>query len=264
MGASQGLDQIYSTLNQILKHTSNVLVVSDRDQDLGHVHAHDVLRNLDSWYSTNNPEFSHYNKINRANHISNSISSSEGWHLDKFKFLPMVEYAYQKHSTAEWFVFVETDTVLIWDNLLLLLGQYNHSQAIYMGSPTLGRPLPDGMPTWFVYGGSGFLLSQGAMTRVLLQAPSVEREQLPRLSDQFRTLVKEDCCGDSVLGYAISWKGIRLSGLFPAFNPHALYSLNFDAGNLCVPIVSLHKNIASDIPEFFDFLDKHDWKVRNI
>lgn len=270
MGATLPMDQIYPILNHTAgcfrstndsNTNSNVLIVSDKEEDLGQFHAHDILADLPPWYRKHNrKEFRDYDKL-RANR---TISQAQGHRLDKFKFLPMMEYAYQQSSAGvKWFIFVEADTFIAWDNLFSLLERYNSSLPWYFGSPAPGRDLPDGKPVWFAYGGSGYVLSRGAMEKLLAQTESLtspdqrqqkdegrEKQQgtlLPRLSEQFQTLVKEDCCGDSVLGYVLAWKGIHLNGLYPLFNPNPLHKLPFSVENWCTPIVSMHKLHSHDI-----------------
>lgn len=43
--------------------------------------------------------------------------SSEGWKLDRFKFLPMVDKTYQMRPCADWYVFIEADVYYFWGML---------------------------------------------------------------------------------------------------------------------------------------------------
>lgn len=254
MGASEPMDQVYSNLNHTSKCIPNVLAVSDKEQKVGRLHAHDVIADLPPWYQKHNKEFKDYNNLNKPDTDASSISYADGHRLDKFKFLPMIEYAYEKNPTAKWFIFLEADTFIAWNNVFQLLDQYNHSLPLYFGSPAPGRILPDGKKTWFAHGGTGYALSSAAMDLLLSRTNSSHGQYLPRLSEQFQTLIKEDCCGDSVLGYALAWKGIPLTGLNPMFNPHSLHMFSFSTDSWCVPIISIHKAQGQDISGLSDFV----------
>lgn len=254
MGASESMDQVYSNLNHTSKCISNVLVVSDKEQKVGRFHAHDVIADLPPWYRKHNKELEDYDKLNKPDTDASSISYANGHRLDKFKFLPMIEYAYKANPTAKWFIFLEADTFIAWNNVFQLLDQYNHSLPLYFGSPAPGRILPHGEKTWFAHGGTGYVLSSAAMDLLVSRTNSLHGQYLPRLSEQFQTLIKEDCCGDSVLGYALAWKGIPLTGLNPMFNPHSLHMLSFSTASWCVPIISIHKAQGQDIAGLSDFV----------
>lgn len=253
MGASEPIDRVYSNLNHTSKCIPNVLVVSDKEQKIGRFHAYNVIANLPSWYRKHNKEFKDYDNLNKPDTDASSISYANGHRLDKFKFLPMIEYAYEKNPNAKWFIFLEADTFISWNNVFQLLDQYNHSLPLYFGSPAPGRILPDGKKTWFAHGGTGYVLSSAAMERLVSRTDSLNGQYLPRLSEQFETLIKEDCCGDSVLGYALAWKGIPLTGLTPMFNPHSLHMLSFSTESWCIPIISIHKAQGQDISGLSDF-----------
>ena len=125
MGASESMDQVYSNLNHTSKCISNVLVVSDKEQKVGRFNAHDVIADLPPWYRKHNKEFKDYDNLNKPDADASSISYANGHGLDKFKFLPMIEYAYKANPTAKWFIFLEADTFIAWNNVFQLLDQYN-------------------------------------------------------------------------------------------------------------------------------------------
>ncbi|KAM4750934.1 beta-1,3-N-acetylglucosaminyltransferase lunatic fringe-like isoform 2-T2 [Anableps anableps] len=71
----------------------------------------------------------------------------------------------------EWFCHVDDDNYLNVGSLLKLLSQYSHTQDVYIGRPSLERPI-EAMETlsmtemkqvhfWFATGGAGFCLSHG-------------------------------------------------------------------------------------------------------
>jgi hypothetical protein len=74
-------------------------------------------------------------------------------------------------------------------------------------------------------------------------------------------VVDRDCCGDSVLGFALYQKGINISGLWPMFNAHSLHGIPFDAKHWCQPVISLHKSLFSDMTGLAKWESKRDRTV---
>ena len=170
-------------------------------------------------------------------------NTEAGWKLDRFKFLPMVQKAYDMSPEAEWFVFIETDTYVFWDNLFRLLLHFNSSVPLYMGSPLHGNH--DGEDYLYAYGGSGIVLSHAA-ARALLERKTDNNgaytEDELYEQKEWMGMVKNSTYGESVLGYALQKKaGVTLSGLYPMFHPLSPESLTFSQENLCTPIISMHK-----------------------
>lgn len=212
---------------------TNLIVFSDLEEEVGHHHFIDVLANLSSSYAVDNPDFATYTAQKEAHSQGGVVGySPEGWRLDRFKFLPMVENAYEMRPNASWYVFIEADVYYFWDTLFRLLDQLDPSEMHYMGSPVAGS-----YGRYFAYGGAGLVLSQGLMKR-LVGDSSVN----PRLSVRYETWVKQDCCGDAVLAYAILDKtGVKLEGLYPTFAGDELTSLRVDREKWCIPLLALHR-----------------------
>ncbi|KAJ5164455.1 uncharacterized protein N7500_006285 [Penicillium coprophilum] len=212
---------------------TNLIVFSDHDEQIGQHHFIDVLADLPPEYAIDNPDFATYNTQKLAHSQGGSVGySQEGWRLDRFKFLPMVEKAYHMRPHADWYVFIEADVYYFWDTLFRMLDQLDPSRMHYMGSPVPG---PEGK--YFAYGGAGFVLSTGVMKR-LVGDSSTETS----LSLQYIDWAKKDCCGDAVLGYAILDKtGVKLEGLYPTFAGEDLGSLKVNKERWCTPLLALHR-----------------------
>ncbi|KAL6111001.1 lfng [Pungitius sinensis] len=82
------------------------------------------------------------------------------------------EYDTYIHSGRKWFCHVDDDNYVNVGSLLRLLSQYRHTRDVYIGRPSLERPieatelLADEAHTkrvrfWFATGGAGFCLSRG-------------------------------------------------------------------------------------------------------
>ncbi|KAJ5306869.1 hypothetical protein N7508_005884 [Penicillium antarcticum] len=220
-------------LDTVTSCITNLIIFSDFDENIGHHHFIDVLDDLPPTYNSNNPDFAAYSAQKLAHSQGGSVGySQEGWRLDRFKFLPMVEKAYEMRPHADWYVFIEADVYYFWDTIFRILDQLDPSKMHYLGSPAPGS---DGR--YFAYGGAGFVLSTGLMKR-FVGNPSTDS----RLSVQYQDWAKKDCCGDAVLGYAILDKtGVKLEGLYPTFAGDDLGSLKVDKERWCIPLLALHR-----------------------
>lgn len=281
IGSTQPFDQISSHVNNITNCISNLIIISDRVESIGNgFWSYDIISDLPKVYwegiDKNDGEeadqtagLKAYKSINNlgsswetGKNMNKHLTHREGWLLDRFKFLPMVEYAYNVNPQAKWFYFIEADTYVVWDTLWRLLDRYDPTKPWYMGSPSPGRDLENGEKTWFAYGGTGFILSRPAIQQLVRKDPIIDESGDTNhtelsLTEKWADLVKSDCCGDSVLGYALAKKGIILSGLYPLFNPHPLHGIPFGPSGKpywCQPVLSMHKTWPGDVPMLSQFL----------
>ncbi|KAJ6018971.1 hypothetical protein N7499_009851 [Penicillium canescens] len=244
--ATENTKRVNTHLTSVTRCISNLLVVSDLETEvLGHK-VYDILADISPSARQKIPEFTGYDALQNG---TTDIDGAAGWRLDRFKFLPMIERAKKVNPTAEWYVFLETDTYFVWDNLFRVLEQFDPSVPLYMGSPAPGRALEGGGVIWFAYGGSGFVLSRAAVDKLVARDVGRYGQFVgPSVSDQYLQIVTDDCCGDSVLGTALYEKGIKLSGMWPMFNAHPLDSIPFgDDNHWCQPVISMHKSLLSDM-----------------
>ena len=236
-------------LNTVIKCIRNVLVISDADHKYGGWKTVDVLADLPAKTYMTEEDYTIYETQKNATRDKKELHQGhEGWKIDKYKFLPQVERAIQHNPNAEWYVFLESDTYLFWDNIFRLLDKHDSSLPYYFGSPAPGRNnRPDQNSeeeeqTWFAYGGSGFILSTAAAHRLVDRPRNGLGVKGARLTTEYQELIRNDCCGDSVLGYALHDKaGVEVSGLWPMFNPHRLEDVPFGKDYWCEPVISLHK-----------------------
>lgn len=264
VGATQPLDQVLSHVNNVTNCISNLIIVSDKEEQLGDTahRTHDFIADLpEVYWHDEHPDLQAHARINNPEGQDEFATGRDGWLLDRFKFLPMVEYAFQQNEEAKWFYFVEADTYIVWDTLFRLLDRYDVQKEWYMGSPSPGRMMENEKKTYFAYGGTGILLSRPAVNKLVHRKSDSTHGNFvePSITEQWAQLVKDDCCGDSVLGFALANKGIFLSGLYPMFNPHPLHGIPFGPGAnpyWCQPVLSLHKSSPYDIPRLSNFLHR--------
>jgi hypothetical protein len=245
-------------ISTTIKCISNVLVVSDADHKYGPYHAVDVLADLPArTYMTKEDYFIYEAQHNATRQGIELHQGHEGWKIDKYKFLPEVEKAIEHNNKAEWYVFLESDTYMFWDNVFRMLDNYNASVPYYFGSPSPGRKYrldpakEDEEQVWFAYGGCGFILSTAAAHRLVDRSHDTLNIQGPQLTNEYADDIRDDCCGDSITGWALHDKaGVHISGLWPMFNPHRLEDIPFGNDYWCEPVITLHKtgpNVVKDL-----------------
>jgi hypothetical protein len=131
---------------------------------------------------------------------------------------------------------------------------------LYMGSPTPGRI--DGrrqQGTFFANGGPGYVLSRGAMKKLLHRRVGDTGAYIDApLSERFRYLANDgECCGDSIIAFAAWELGIVLQGFYPLFTPYLLTALPFDEGHWCQPLITLHKVATQDMVKLWKWEFEH-------
>ncbi|KAK3290804.1 uncharacterized protein B0H64DRAFT_410683 [Chaetomium fimeti] len=239
-----------------------LLVFSDLDEIIHGRHAVDILANLPRAYryeddeGNANPDYVNYETMYALSNagkltVENDPARGEnGWRLDKYKFLAGAERAWQMRPGRDFYVFYETDTYISWDNMFRLLSMLDPQAPLYMGSPSPGRhDEKKNADTWFANGGPGYVLSRGAMERLLRRQTSPKTGQFtdPPISLKFLDVVRSDPCGDSVLGWALWSAGVPLSGFFPLFNTYPAHSLPYTERLWCQPFVTMHKLKPADL-----------------
>lgn len=249
-GAADDSSRTEAQLSTIIKCIPNVLIASDGDHTYGPSYRTvDVLADLPPDKYLNEEDYLVYEMQRNATRDGTGLQQGhEGWRLDKYKFLPEVEKAIEHNTLAEWYVFFESDTYIFWDNAFRLLENYDASLPYFFGSPSPGRKYhrtPESEveeQVWFAYGGCGFILSTAAAHRLVDRPRNSLGIKGPRLTTEYEEDIKRDCCGDSILGWALHDKAaVSISGLWPMFNPHRLEDVPFGKDYWCEPIISLHK-----------------------
>ncbi|KAL4926913.1 S53 family peptidase [Aspergillus undulatus] len=243
IGGAESRELLRSHTDGVTPCIPNLLVISDMGQKLGPFQSHDVLADVIHVLSEED-KLAYQRQREYHYYWDKELQPTKaGWQLDRYKFLAMIEYAYAQNPNAKWYVFFETDTLVLWDNLVQLLG-----------SPTPGRPIGtwwEPQPTFFVYGGSGIVLSdQEGSAKV----ESDQKSQL--LITKYQDMVREDCCGDSVLGWVAAQREVEIQGQWPMFNPTPLHHTPLGKTYWCQPAISFHKSDPVDVVEIWNWQQK--------
>ena len=88
----------------------------------------------------------------------------------------------------------------MWDNLFRPLDSFDPDHPLCCGYPAPGRE-----KRWLAYDGTGCILSRAAVEALLARITSDEDDYVESsLLQRWQETVSSDCCGDSVLGRALS------------------------------------------------------------
>jgi hypothetical protein len=163
------------------------------------------------------------------------------------------EHSGDLRALKKWFVFIDTDTFIDWDNLLVLLDHLDPAKPMYLGSPVWLPGLQ------FAHGGSAYVLSYGALEA--LNKP-FSQEEIGPLYSQYGLNVSAMCCGDEALAKALKPKGVKLKGYWPMFNGEIPATVPFGRESWCEPVISLHHVSGEDMESLWKWVE--DWKVRTM
>jgi hypothetical protein len=262
-GANDALDAVPVHLATTLQCIPHFTIYSDMEEDIDGHHVHDVLTEVDAEIQNTNPEFEYYRRLrengreaftaeesSRWSSVQNTASGkdSPGWKLDKWKFLPLAEQALRARPDAKWYVIIESDSYVLWRNLLQWLSRFDASKPLYLG---MQMQINDII---FAYGGSGIILSRPALEKLVRH-----RQQNLKSYDEFTA---SHWAGDCVLGKALSDAGVNLFFSWPNLFTEAPKEMdfNFTIGTQrpwCHHVASYHHLKRADIFELSEFEKKY-------
>lgn len=168
-----------------------------------------------------------------------------GWRLDKYKFIHMVEETFDLRPDAKWYVFMETDSYIVWPNLVAWLKKLDSKKPWYLGSAVFTGAHS------FAHGGSGYVLSNAAMNKLL--GP----DQPQGLARSWDTRMTSHCCGDVALGIALEENGVKLTGARPFLNGYKPSTFTYGE-HWCQPVVAMHHMTSHEINAMWRFERKRE------
>jgi len=225
-------------LDTTLRCIQNYLIVSDNDAEVGRYNTVDVISDLDN-VTLQHHDFDLYREQNQQSIYRGELSSlahdTNGWNLDKYKFIPSIRRAWLEAKDNEkinWFVFMEDDTAIHWDNVRRLLDHYSSEQdprhsKLFLGSLSLINDKA------FAHGGSGYILSRHAMEETVGKSPD---EWLAKWGPK----ALHECCGDYLLARALEEDDIHLVNAYPTLSGYKLATADFHDGLWCQPFATMH------------------------
>lgn len=115
-------------------------------------------------------------------------AGEEAWGLDKYDNVHMAK-TYAMRPGYDWYLFVDADTYVVWPTLMPWLDMLDPSDAHYIGSVAYMGSFP------FGHGGSGYLVSQAAMSKLFKGRTGV--------ANRWDERATHECCGDYVFSLAL-------------------------------------------------------------
>jgi hypothetical protein len=221
----------------------NLLIMSDTEDHFEGQRTINVIEDIPADLRDNSKQLD----VWRSGTIANGTASrKEAWKLDKFKFLAGVSRAWNMRPERKWYVFYEADTYIVWDNLFRMLEHFDPDEPHYFGSPTPGR-----QDTSFANGGPGYIISREAMRRLVKDDYDADTGAYlgSKLTERCWDDVKGNCCGDSILAWALILENVTLSGMFPMMTPHPPHGIPFsgEKKHWCQPLLTMHKPHEEDL-----------------
>ncbi|KAI8844802.1 hypothetical protein BC829DRAFT_419726 [Chytridium lagenaria] len=97
--------------------------------------------------------------------------NTPGWAADAHKNLPGFQILHARFPDAKWYLMIDDDTFVFMDNLADMVKSLNHTHEYYIGNGNVFNGC-DGVEKFgdgpeFAHGGSGILISSGAMKKMV-------------------------------------------------------------------------------------------------
>ncbi|KAK3110907.1 hypothetical protein LTR53_014336 [Teratosphaeriaceae sp. CCFEE 6253] len=262
-GATEIQDKLPVHLNTTMRCYPDTLLFSDYAEAFAGREVYDALSIVDDHTKETNADFVHYQRLRVIGreglgreelhaevYESGPVGKTEnpGWRLDKWKFLPIVARSVELRPTAQWFVFVEPDTFLVWSNVVQWLHTLDPARAAYFGSEVqIGEDV-------FAHGGSAFVLSAPAMRKVAELYTSDPGEWHTRTAGHW--------AGDCILGTALAHAGVPFSWAWPLFQGGSPADMDWGEAKegrrlWCAPALSYHHVAAREVEALWAFEQRH-------
>ncbi|KAL6706368.1 hypothetical protein ACN47E_005474 [Coniothyrium glycines] len=274
-GATESLEKVPVHFQTTLSCVPSYMIVSDMKEKIDGCVVHDVLAGVSEEIRTQHEDFKLYNHLQKHGRsglktdgvitgLSGSVkgeylrTENDGWRLDKWKFLPMIDTALKEKPDAKWFVFIEADTYLGWHNLLKFLGNFDSNKPYYIGKHLFINDVE------FGYGGAGFVLSNPAMQKI-------SQRRLNHISE-YEEFTKTHWVGDYALGKVLHDIDIPLHRAFPHFQGDSPATVDpsinkIDRNLWCYPAITHHHMSPAEIDEMWHFeqawYNRHDIVLRH-
>ncbi|KAL2817326.1 hypothetical protein BJX63DRAFT_109712 [Aspergillus granulosus] len=243
-GATEVYEKLPTQLLTTLGCVQDFLLFSDLDEQIGPYRVRDTLADFNETLKETLPDFELYrlqHEFRRTGQDMAILKGERAWKLDKYKFLHLVEKAWLERPGRDWYFFIETDTYVVWTNLILWLRRISPPKdPLYLGSIAYYKNDP------FAHGGSGIVISGKLLEQFIGGEPGLAN----KYDDAFQT----NCCGDSVLANTIKKElDLEVKNMRPQINGEKPSTLPFGPSHWCQPVVTMHHLHPRERTAIFDF-----------
>lgn len=193
-GATEAFGKVPTQLQTILRCVPDVLLFSDMQQTMAGVLVRDSLDTVLEGVKAHD-DFGLYRAqqeclVGQGDCTRHRDKGKEGWAMDKYKNIHIAEKAYALRPGRDWYVVIDADTYLFWTTLVAFLERLDPTQKLLLGSIAHYKDFP------FAHGGSGYVMSRGAMDDFVGKHPGI--------GNAYDERVTEECCGDWMFSKAMS------------------------------------------------------------
>jgi hypothetical protein len=230
-GKEVALQRVPIQLITFLKPVSSLLVIGDHVGTVGAHAIHNVCSPL----------------VKRSSERVYENQSSIGWIQDAQKNIPGYVQLYHAFPEKEWYVMMDDDTFLFFDNLLEFLSSFDPGRPWYFGLSTnfigCDQIVEYGKGPLFAHGGSGIVLSKRALELMLTKSEEC--------------IAKYSGCwaGDVRLALCLRDVGVHIDGRgeFHENPPND----EMDYPDPCARPLSFHHLLPHQSQMLFDAIQKH-------
>ncbi|KAJ3042522.1 hypothetical protein HDV00_007056 [Rhizophlyctis rosea] len=171
--------------------------------------------------------------------------SALGWRSDAHKNLPGLRELWSRFPDAKWYFMVDDDTYVFWENMRLALSTINADEPHYYGAKNVFKGC-DGVKKFgdgphFAHGGSGIVISRGAMKKIM------EEKALRECIVRYRTC----WAGDIRTALCLRDHGIKLEGL-KGFNKEPPNVRYWYPREPCDRPLTFHHLLVKQIQKLYD------------
>jgi hypothetical protein len=239
-GASELESKLPVHFQTTFKCTPNFAIFSDLRQTFHGHEIHDSLDELKLHVTSDSEELVYYNTLRdqqREGKNVTGLATDKAWNLDRYKNIPMLKKSYAMYPDADWFIFIDADTSILFSSVLEYLSSLNPRIPLYMGSTAIISDFP------FAHGGSGYVVSAGAAKLLA--------EESEKSADRHYRGATDICCGDGNLAHALDDVGVKVSRIYPNFNGETPQSFYHEEESWCHGALSFHHVPPEDIEEIW-------------
>lgn len=240
-------DRLPIHLLTTLTRVPNYAIYGDAPNSIAGIEVIDIFQNV-TQETYDSPQFEMYRRMRELHNTHSQFDTSQlkmdgGWDLDKFKNLPMLYNAWKRSPESHWFIFMDGDSYIMLDTLIKELNKkFDYKDQIYYGS---GAMLADQM---FAHGGSGVVLSQGAMKAAF------EQENVEELLRTYEKATFDYCCGDFMVAlFLLQTCQIGLTTAGGVIQGNPIWDVYFHEDRWCKPLSTFHHLNSHDIEILWEY-----------